>query len=122
MKNGQYEVGDQVTAYYKVDTVKEKCDHGGTHNVPVYIVKRLTITHIVKEMITALHYTHDGVGDVLYAIDRQGRSYRKEPHWDGPRATGWITKTNGFGARPYYFDQFPMKVYSRDLTGRGFIP
>lgn len=114
------EVGDRVTVYRKVGTVKEMCDRGVTHNVPVYSIKFLTITHVAKEMIVALNYTSDGIGNVYYALDAQGRSYSKKDHWDGPRASGWI-RTDAYVEKKF-FDQYPPKVYSRDLTGRGFIP
>lgn len=121
MKDGRYEVGDTVTVYDKTHTNKELCDHHVTHNVPVYAVKKLTISEIRSELVIALHYTQDGYGDVLYAVDAQGREYRKAPHWDGPRASVWVRFQPALNERKT-FDQYPPKVYSRDLTGRGFIP
>jgi|SRR4051812_14472125 hypothetical protein len=116
MKDGKYEVGDQVVVYNQVREVEEVCDHGEKHRVPVYSVKRLTITDIRQEMVTALAYTHDAMGDVLYAVDAQGRKYRKEPHWDGPRASVWLR----IMCRTY-FSQYPRKVFSRDVTGRVLV-
>jgi hypothetical protein len=118
MKDGRYEVGDQVVVYGKVRQDQEVCDHGEKHWVPVYSVKRLTITAVRQEMVTALAYTHDAVGDVLYATDAQGREYRKEPHWDGPRATLWLRLGTGW---PVCFTQYPTKMFSRDLAGRPLV-
>jgi len=106
-------VGDVVTVYFIADERKEVCDHGVTHKVPIYEVKKLTITEVRRELVPFLNYTSDGEGDVLYATDRQGRTYRKQPHWDGPRATQWVREK---GCRNY--DQYPRRVFSRDITGR----
>jgi hypothetical protein len=108
-------VGDTVTVYHEVRKDPERCDHGDTHMVPIYEVKRLTIVEIRREMITALNYDSDGMGDVLYAKDTQGRIYRKQPHWDGPRATVWLRIAPG---KLKTFDQYPRVTFSRDITGR----
>lgn len=110
-------VGDTVKGYRRVRTDTEACSYGMNHVVPIYEVKRLTITHIVQEMIPWLKFTYDGVGSVYYAVDYQGRQYRKTDHWDGPRATLWVRYGDNKS-----FDMYPMKRFSRDLTGRGFIP
>jgi hypothetical protein len=115
-------VGDQVTVYHKIRDLDEVCDHGEHHLVPVYEVKKITITSVQKELVQALHYTSDGIGEVLYAEDAQGRQYRKQPHWDGPRATLWLREPS----RPYErvkaaFDQYPRPVFSRDAAGRPLL-
>lgn len=110
-------VGDTVKVYRHIRDEKETCSYGVRHTVPIYEVKFLTITHVNQESIPYLYYTHDGIGSVYYALDYQGRSYRKTDHWDGPRATLWRRIFDDMA-----FDQYPMKKFSRDLTGRGFIP
>jgi hypothetical protein len=111
-------VGDVVTVYNKIRDLDEVCDHGEHHTVPVYVVKRLTITDIRMELVKALHYTSDGYGDVLYASDAQGREYRKEPHWDGPRATMWLRINQEYGGNRLAFTQYPRPIFSRDAAGR----
>jgi hypothetical protein len=111
------EVGDVVTVYNEVDRRDEVCDLGQKHRVPIYMVKRLTITSIQSELVKFLHYTEDGYGDVLYAVDAQGRGYRKEPHWDGPRASLWVRAKTPYGQQ-VTFDQYPLHTFSRDLAGR----
>lgn len=108
-------VGQSFMVYQLIKRGEERCNLGHLHEVPTYRPKRIWIFQIVPEFITALHYTHDGIGDVLYAQDAQGRVYRKEPHWDGPRATGWVCEGR-------YFDQYPSPRPSRDVTGRMFTP
>lgn len=107
------EVGDIVKVYDKIRTDVEKCSLGGMHDVPIYEVKFLTVRDIIKEMIKALNYSSDGIGNVYYAVDAQNRIYTKRDHWDGPRATLWL-RTNDH----HTFDQYPQRVFSRDLTGR----
>jgi hypothetical protein len=113
-----YKVGDVVTVYNEVRRVDEMCDHGCKHAVPIYEVKRLTITDIQQEPIKALHYTHDGIGEVLYATDAQGREYRKQDHWDGPRATVWLRINQEYSGARKTFTQYPTVKFSRDITGR----
>jgi hypothetical protein len=111
------DIGYTFKVYRKVDEREETCSHGTIHRVPIYSVKRLTIVRIESEMIKALHYTHDGYGDVLYATDAQGREYRKEPHWDGPRATLWVRTEPVYG-RGVTFTQYPTNKFSRGLDNR----
>ena len=120
MKHGRYERGDRVTVYSQVREDVEVCDHGEKHRVPIYLVKKLTITDIRSEFIKGLTFVGDGWGDVLYARDAQGRTYRKPPHWDGPRATLWV---RGVGAQREFlkhmtFSQYPTSKFSRDAFGR----
>ena len=111
-------IGDTVNVYRQVDERTEVCSHGTAHRVPIYSVKRLTIVKVEREWIKALLYTEDGWGDVLYATDAQGREYRKEPHWDGPRATMWVrTKPTELGT-VLTFTQYPTKKFSRGLDNR----
>ena len=121
MKNGRYEVGDQVVVYDRVREVEEVCDRGEKHRVPVYSVKRLTITAIRQEMVEALAYTHDAMGDVLYATDAQGREYRKRPHWDGPRASLWVRLNQEYSGERRSFTQYPTRKFSRDMAGRPLV-
>lgn len=111
-------IGDRVTVYRKVEDRIEECDRHYKHTVPIYMVKRLTITDIRTELVYKLHYTHDGMGDVLYAVDVQGREYRKRPHWDGPRASLWVRLNQEYSGERLAFDQYPMHRFSRDLAGR----
>jgi hypothetical protein len=55
---------------------------------------------------------------VLYASDAQGREYRKEPHWDGPRASAWLRINQEYGGNRLAFTQYPRPIFSRDLAGR----
>jgi hypothetical protein len=105
-------VGDVVTVYMMACTRNEVCDKGITHNVPIYWVKRIKVVLISSELVKGLNYVSDGMGDVLYATDAQGRQYRKQPHWDGPRATLWVREDRAV------FDQYPTRMFSRDLYGR----
>lgn len=112
-------VGDRVTVYKKVREQEETCSHGEKHRVPVYLVKRITIERIEKKLITALHYTHDGIGNVYLARDAQGREYRTQDHWDGPRSTVWVRTDMCAGqAVRQAFTRYPMRCFSRDVFGR----
>jgi hypothetical protein len=106
-------VGDVLKVYGRVRDRdhEETCSHGYKHRVTVYIVKRIRVVNVRSEWVQALNYVSDGFGDVLYAVDTQGRTYRKEPHWDGPRASLWVRTDK------QAFDQYPMHRLSRDLAG-----
>lgn len=110
-------VGDRIKVYRRVRFDSEKCSFGEKHSVPIYQVKFIIIDHITEENIPYLHYDRDGIGKVYHAYDAQGRLYRKADHWEGPRATAWVRHGDKF-----MFSQYPSKKFSRDLTGRGFIP
>lgn len=109
------EIGDIVLVYNQVRKQSEICEFGEKHSVPIYEVKRIRIVDVRQEKIIALHYTHDGVGSVYYAKDAQGRMYRKQDHWDGPRASFW---SRGAGDYRKTFTQYPSRRFSRDITGR----
>lgn len=110
-------VGDVVTVYDCVGEQPEVCELGTVHVVPIYEVKRITIVEIKSELVKGLNYVSDGMGDVLYATDAQGRQYRKQPHWDGPRASLWVRNWLVPG-RFRTFTQYPTVKFSRDVTGR----
>ena len=118
MKHGRWEIGDRVTVYHQVREDVEVCDHGEKHRVPILMVKKLTITDVRSEFVKALNYVSDGFGDVLYATDAQGRTYRKQPHWDGPRASVWVRATNRYQQHCLTFSQYPTHKFSRDAFGR----
>jgi hypothetical protein len=110
-------IGDVVKVYNLIGEQPEPCDHNAVHVVPIYEVKRITITGIRQEPIKALHYTHDGIGEVLYATDAQGRMYRKQAHWDGPRASVWVRIPTTPGGKVRTFTQYPTVKFSRDILG-----
>lgn len=83
-------IGDRVRVYRQIDWVQRDCEYGSQHTVTIYAPKTLTITDIKVELVKWLDYIADAHGEVYYAQDHQGRQYRKEPHWDGPRATSWV--------------------------------
>lgn len=105
-------VGTVVKVYNEVSSEKELCSHGDNHIVPTYEVKRLVIVKVEKKLIPHLNYTSDGYGNVYTAMDAQARVYEKSDDWGGPRATLWRREDNKT------FTQYPMKKFSRDLTGR----
>jgi len=111
-------VGDVVTVYNQIRMEPERCDRGTVHMVPIYEVKRITITDIRNELVKGLNYVSDGMGDVLYATDAQGREYRKRPHWDGPRASVWVRLNQEYSGKRKTYTQYPTMKFSRDLTGR----
>ncbi len=115
-------VGSTIRAYRKVHETVEVCDHNEKHRVPWYAVKTLTVMEVRNEVVPFCDYLHeDSRGDVLYAVDAQGRSYRKEPHWDGPRATLWVLQVaTDYGER-VALDQYPKAQFARDAYGRELV-
>lgn len=116
-------VGDVVTVYRRRDTREERCECCGEKRfVPWYEVKRIRVIKVKSEQVADLYYGHpaQGFGDVLYAVDAQGRTYRKQPHWDGPRASLWLRRpiVDPWGLAGIGFDQYPTHKFSRDLFGR----
>lgn len=105
--------GDRIKVYHRVRYQSETCPTcQARSSVAVCEVKFITVTHSAIEFVKALNCDTDGYGTVLYAVDAQGRKYRKAPHWDGPRATLWMRQDG----KP--FDQYPPKTFSRDINGR----
>jgi hypothetical protein len=101
---------DERVVYRRVNTTSLKCDLGCEHRAYVYARKHLRITHRVR---TPIFYGDipQGTGVTLYALDYQGRSYRKAPHWDGPRASNW-QRADG-----HHFTEYPDGEVRLNLDG-----
>lgn len=70
--------------HYRRDLdTKITCSLGLSHQVTYHEVKKITQTDTRTEFIPWLYYDHGGMGEILIAVDYQGRIYESKPTYDG---------------------------------------